>query len=75
MEWGPPRLICGQHVIPMSAWSNIAHHKVNNTTCHQGAYKPLYGVSMLKDYPFLTGTPAPRAAPKPGEKSNTVAMK
>jgi photosynthetic reaction center cytochrome c subunit len=49
--------------------------KNNCTTCHQGAYKPLYGVSMLKDYPFLTGTPAPRVAPKPGEKSNTVAMK
>jgi photosynthetic reaction center cytochrome c subunit len=30
--------------------------KVNCTTCHQGAYKPLYGVSMLKDYPELAGT-------------------
>ena len=49
--------------------------KNNCTTCHQGAYKPLYGVSMLKDYPFLTGTPAPRVAPKPAEKNNTVAMK
>jgi len=29
---------------------------------------------MLKDYPFLTGTPAPRAAPKSDEKK-TVAMK
>ena len=28
--------------------------KQNCTTCHQGAYKPLYGVSMLKDYPALT---------------------
>jgi photosynthetic reaction center cytochrome c subunit len=27
--------------------------KVNCTTCHQGAYKPLLGVSMLKDYPVL----------------------
>ena len=27
--------------------------KVNCATCHQGAYKPLYGVSMLKDYPEL----------------------
>ena len=27
--------------------------KVNCTTCHQGVYKPLYGVSMLKDYPEL----------------------
>ncbi len=27
--------------------------KVNCATCHQGAYKPLYGVSMLRDYPQL----------------------
>ncbi|MBC7780541.1 MAG: photosynthetic reaction center cytochrome c subunit [Proteobacteria bacterium] len=27
--------------------------KVSCATCHQGAYKPLYGVSMLKDYPEL----------------------
>ncbi len=29
--------------------------KNNCATCHQGAYKPLYGVSMLSDYPYLTG--------------------
>ena len=27
--------------------------KVNCATCHQGAYKPLLGASMLKDYPEL----------------------
>ena len=27
--------------------------KVNCATCHQGVYKPLYGASMLKDYPEL----------------------
>lgn len=27
--------------------------KVNCATCHQGAHKPLYGASMLKDYPVL----------------------
>jgi len=27
--------------------------KVNCETCHQGVYKPLFGVSMLKDYPEL----------------------
>jgi photosynthetic reaction center cytochrome c subunit len=48
--------------------------KNNCATCHQGAYEPLYGVSMLKDYPFLTGTPAPRAAPKSDEKK-TLTMK
>jgi photosynthetic reaction center cytochrome c subunit len=30
--------------------------KVNCATCHQGAFKPLLGVSMLKDYPELAGT-------------------
>lgn len=32
-------------------------------TCHQGAYKPLYGAQMLKDYPALAG-PAQAAAPE-----------
>jgi photosynthetic reaction center cytochrome c subunit len=27
--------------------------KVNCATCHQGAYRPLYGASMLQDYPSL----------------------
>ncbi|MGF1455995.1 MAG: photosynthetic reaction center cytochrome PufC [Alphaproteobacteria bacterium] len=29
--------------------------KVNCTTCHQNINKPLYGVSMVKDYPALAG--------------------
>ncbi|MBT3070155.1 photosynthetic reaction center cytochrome c subunit [Rhodomicrobium sp. Az07] len=29
--------------------------KANCATCHQGAFKPLYGVSQLKDYPVLAG--------------------
>jgi photosynthetic reaction center cytochrome c subunit len=33
--------------------------KVNCATCHQGANKPLLGVSMAKDYPELGGTAAP----------------
>jgi photosynthetic reaction center cytochrome c subunit len=41
--------------------------KVDCATCHQGAYKPLYGKSMLKDFPALAtktssdsaATPAP----------------
>lgn len=36
--------------------------KANCTTCHQGAYKPYYGASMLKDYPELAG-PTPGPAP------------
>ena len=33
--------------------------KVNCATCHQGAYKPLYGAQMAKDFPELLTTPAP----------------
>lgn len=33
--------------------------KVNCATCHQGAYKPLYGAQMAKDFPELQSTPAP----------------
>ncbi|MFO1035463.1 MAG: photosynthetic reaction center cytochrome PufC [Geminicoccaceae bacterium] len=29
--------------------------KVDCTTCHAGVYKPLFGASMLKDYPELAG--------------------
>lgn len=44
--------------------------KANCSTCHQGAYKPLLGVSMLPDFPSLAkayaqpakGTPAPATA-------------
>jgi photosynthetic reaction center cytochrome c subunit len=32
--------------------------KTNCATCHQGAYKPLFGASMLKDYPELGARPA-----------------
>jgi photosynthetic reaction center cytochrome c subunit len=34
--------------------------KLNCATCHQGVYKPLFGNSMLKDYPQFAG---PIAAP------------
>jgi photosynthetic reaction center cytochrome c subunit len=33
--------------------------KVNCATCHQGVNKPLYGVSMAKDFPELGGVSAP----------------
>jgi photosynthetic reaction center cytochrome c subunit len=32
--------------------------KVNCATCHQGLFKPLYGESMVKDYPELVGHPS-----------------
>ena len=31
--------------------------KVNCATCHNGVYKPLFGVSMAKDFPELTAPP------------------
>jgi photosynthetic reaction center cytochrome c subunit len=36
--------------------------KLNCATCHQGAFKPLYGQSMLQDYPALKGPEQPAAA-------------
>jgi photosynthetic reaction center cytochrome c subunit len=43
--------------------------KVNCATCHQGAYKPLYGVAMAPNYPELladtASMPAPPAAAAP----------
>ena len=33
--------------------------KVSCATCHQGVNKPLYGVSMAKDYPELGGVSSP----------------
>jgi photosynthetic reaction center cytochrome c subunit len=37
-------------------------------TCHKGVFKPLFGVSMLEDYPELAGyrTERPGAIPEPG---------
>ncbi len=43
--------------------------KANCATCHQGAFKPLYGQSMLKDYPALMGSPHPTAVAEPGAAS------
>ena len=35
--------------------------KVTCATCHQGAYKPLYGAQMAKDFPELQGALKPTA--------------
>ena len=37
--------------------------KVNCTTCHQGIYKPLYGVSMVQNFPELTHSTVLAASP------------
>jgi photosynthetic reaction center cytochrome c subunit len=41
--------------------------KINCATCHQGVYKPLFGASLLMDFPELRGpvTPAATEAPAP----------
>jgi len=51
--------------------------KLNCATCHQGANKPLLGVSMLASHPELAGAmPAPAAAapaPAPAAPTGTLA--
>jgi photosynthetic reaction center cytochrome c subunit len=42
--------------------------KANCATCHQGAYKPLNGQSMLKDFPELATTDAESAGAKLAKK-------
>jgi photosynthetic reaction center cytochrome c subunit len=39
--------------------------KIACGTCHKGVFKPLYGVSMLKDYPELAAPLAPYPPPAP----------
>ncbi|MFO1194104.1 MAG: photosynthetic reaction center cytochrome PufC [Rhodoferax sp.] len=39
--------------------------KVNCATCHQGAFKPLYGAPLVKDHPELVAAAAPAPAPEP----------
>jgi len=47
--------------------------KANCATCHQGAYKPLYGAAMAKDFPALHGAGATVAAAAPAALPATVA--
>lgn len=53
--------------------------KLNCATCHQGAYKPLYGAPMLKTHPELAGVrasivPVDAAAATPVSSSATSAV-
>ena len=49
--------------------------KVGCQTCHKGVYKPLFGVSMLGDYPELAGVMKDRPAPAaPAATPPAVAM-
>lgn len=48
--------------------------KANCATCHQGAYKPMYGAAIAKDYPAMYTASAPvAAAPAPAAVPATVA--
>jgi len=63
------RLINNNYIEPLTA-SFPAHRlgpqgdvaKVNCGTCHQGAWKPLYGAEMAKHHPELLAAAPPRAA-------------
>ena len=47
--------------------------KVGCATCHQGAYKPLLGVSMVGDYPELAeARPQPEKTPPPAPAAGTA---
>ncbi len=48
--------------------------KANCGTCHNGAYKPLFGANMAQDWPSLDSTPAVVQAPEmPAESEAPVA--
>jgi photosynthetic reaction center cytochrome c subunit len=56
--------------------------KVNCSTCHQGVYKPMFGVAMAKDYPELQGRkvlpempPAVTEEAAPPEAAATVSQR
>jgi photosynthetic reaction center cytochrome c subunit len=56
--------------------------KVGCETCHKGSYKPLFGTTMLNDYPELAGVlgprpgaPGPVAAPAQGKPPTPKAVK
>jgi len=64
------RQLNNEYITPLTSTfppSRLGPHgdvaKTNCTTCHQGAYKPLYGASMLGDYPELAAVTASAAAP------------
>jgi len=56
-------------------------YKIYCATCHQGAYKPLYGAPMLKDYPSLAapipegGLGAAEAEAAPAQEAPPVQAK
>jgi len=49
--------------------------KANCLTCHQGVNKPMYGKSMLGDFPYLATTPATTSPKKEIDMVKKVAAK
>jgi photosynthetic reaction center cytochrome c subunit len=47
--------------------------KIYCATCHQGTFKPLYGIAMLKDYPELVRPANAPAEASPGTAPTTPA--
>jgi photosynthetic reaction center cytochrome c subunit len=47
--------------------------KAQCLTCHNGAYKPLYGAQMVKDYPAFWGRPDWNGVPFPGRYMQAAA--
>jgi photosynthetic reaction center cytochrome c subunit len=54
------------YLLPLTSQIPVSHRgplgdvrKVNCATCHQGVYKPLFGASMLADFPELSAPTAP----------------
>lgn len=48
--------------------------KAQCLTCHNGAYKPLYGAQMVKDYPAFWGRPDWNGVPFPGRYMQAAAV-
>ena len=46
--------------------------KIACITCHQGVFKPLYGVSMAKNYPELSGGDHPIGGLAPANPNRRV---
>ncbi len=74
------RALNNQYLTPLAATLPPARHgpngdgpKVDCATCHNGAYKPLFGASMLNEYPELGGPAAPSAAAAAADIVATVA--
>ena len=55
--------------LPPERWGPALHDtpKVYCATCHNGVYKPLFGVSMARDFPELKGVPTTTTAARPAQ--------